>query len=81
MKEEHKKIIDEFYNLVLLRRHYGIRDAEIFRKELFQQIGMPKLKCLRCGHQWIPRQSEIFRCANPKCNSAKWDVPREKKRK
>lgn len=40
-------------------------------------IPIPKLKCLRCGHEWIPRVEEVRLC--PKCKSVYWD--REKKKK
>ena len=32
---------------------------------------MNKLKCLWCGHRWIPRVSKPVAC--PKCHSIKWD--------
>ena len=34
-----------------------------------------KQKCLRCNHEWQPRQEEIVQC--PKCKSAYWNVPRK----
>ncbi len=34
-----------------------------------------KLKCLRCGHNWIPRTDRIFTC--PNCRSAYWNVSRK----
>jgi Zn finger protein HypA/HybF involved in hydrogenase expression len=34
-----------------------------------------RLKCLRCGHEWTPRQQEVRQC--PHCKSALWDVPKE----
>ena len=42
-------------------------------------MGMAKVKvlsltCKRCGHEWTPRQTDVFIC--PKCKSAKWDVER-----
>lgn len=42
-----------------------------------QKIEMPKAECLRCGHIWTPRISEVYIC--PKCKSAKWDVPKKVK--
>ncbi len=33
-----------------------------------------KLKCLRCGYEWLPRTEEVFTCA--KCRSPYWNVPR-----
>jgi len=35
----------------------------------------PKLKCLRCNHEWVPRREEVKRC--PKCNSPYWDKPKK----
>ena len=41
------------------------------------RINLPKkLKCLRCGHEWVPRQEDVRRC--PKCDSPYWDTPRKK---
>lgn len=38
------------------------------------QVKLPKpLKCQRCGHTWMPRQTEIIRC--PKCSSPYWNRP------
>ena len=32
-------------------------------------------KCLRCNHEWLPRQEEIMIC--PKCKSPYWNKERE----
>jgi len=42
-------------------------------------IIIKKLKCERCGHQWVPTQPEIRIC--PKCKSPYWDVPRKSEKK
>jgi len=34
-----------------------------------------KLKCQRCGHQWVPRQENIQLC--PACKSRKWNEKKE----
>lgn len=34
--------------------------------------------CERCEHRWVPRKDETPRIC-PKCKSAYWDVPRQKK--
>jgi len=40
------------------------------------KINLPKkLKCLRCEHEWVPRQEDVRRC--PKCNSPYWDKPKK----
>jgi len=36
------------------------------------KIEIPYLKCIRCGHKWIPRSSNIPKVC-PKCNSPYWD--------
>lgn len=37
-------------------------------------VNLPRYKCLRCGHEWIPRSDEYPRvCPNPKCHSVYWD--------
>lgn len=38
----------------------------------------PKLKCQRCGYQWVPRVSEVKAC--PKCKNVLWYIPREAKK-
>ncbi len=39
---------------------------------------LPRLKCLRCGHEWIPRSDGPPRnCPNKKCNSPYWDRERK----
>jgi len=41
------------------------------------KIKINKIKCKRCGYEWIPRDVEVRTCANPKCRSVWWD--KEKK--
>lgn len=36
-----------------------------------------KIKCLQCGHEWLPRTDDVRQC--PKCQSKFWDVPRDDK--
>lgn len=44
-------------------------------------IHLPRLKCLRCGYEWIPRRErEPKVCPNPKCKSPYWDRPRRQKK-
>lgn len=41
---------------------------------------VPKLRCLRCGHEWWPRRSDVVQC--PRCKSARWnEVPQPVTRK
>lgn len=42
------------------------------------RIKIDELKCLRCGHEWIPRQKEIRIC--PRCKSTLWDKPKQRHR-
>jgi len=37
-----------------------------------------KIKCKRCGHQWIPKLLDVREC--PKCQSNRWDEEPNKKR-
>jgi len=42
------------------------------------QITISGWRCLRCGHEWVPRSKDKPRsCANPKCRSVYWDRPRK----
>lgn len=44
------------------------------------KIELPgKLNCLRCGHEWTPRQEIVRVC--PHCHSAYWDAPKVLKNK
>jgi len=36
------------------------------------------LKCVRCGHKWIPRKDKIAAC--PKCRSPYWNIKRKGKK-
>jgi hypothetical protein len=39
-----------------------------------------KLKCNRCGHEWIPRDEKPPKvCPNPKCKSPYWNKERVRK--
>jgi hypothetical protein len=44
--------------------------------ERVKPFKLPKAKCLRCDHDWIPRRPVIRAC--PSCNSPYWDKPRER---
>ena len=35
------------------------------------EIQINEVTCLRCGHKWPPRKSDVRIC--PKCKSAWWD--------
>lgn len=35
---------------------------------------LPKLKCLRCGHEWHPRDDDLPKVC-PKCKSKYWNRP------
>lgn len=37
------------------------------------------LKCLRCGHVWKPKKTDVRTC--PGCRSPYWDRPRLKRKK
>jgi len=50
-------------------------DMQVIISNDMPKIRLVKLKCLRCGHEWIPRQEEPRQC--PKCGSAKWDIPKK----
>lgn len=39
-----------------------------------RKIRLPTLKCLRCGHTWVPRRADVLIC--PRCKSASWDKPK-----
>ncbi len=46
-----------------------------------QQMVLPRLECLRCGHRWIPRKEKApISCARRSCNSEYWNRPRTMKR-
>ena len=33
------------------------------------------LKCVKCGHEWIPRTGKPVQC--PRCKTYKWEVKTE----
>ena len=42
-------------------------------------VELVKVKCLRCGHEWIPRKPVVILCA--KCRSAYWNIPKQERMK
>jgi len=40
-------------------------------------VEVTKIRCLRCGHEWVPRKpiGEVRMC--PNCKTAYFDVPRK----
>ena len=38
------------------------------------KVKVPKLTCLRCDHEWVPRTEDVRQC--PSCKSARWDSAR-----
>jgi len=39
------------------------------------KIKIKKINCLRCGHRWIPRKTDVRMC--PKCKTPYFDVPKK----
>ena len=51
--------------------------SQVYNQAMNKQIELPTLKCLRCGHEWIPnRPVEPKVC--PKCKSPYWNRPKWK---
>lgn len=44
-------------------------------------IKLPRLKCRKCGWEWVPRKERVERrvCPNPECQTWLWDRPKKKK--
>ena len=42
-----------------------------------KEIKLPKLRCLRCNHEWHPRKEEMPKTC-PNCKSPYWDRERRK---
>ena len=40
------------------------------------KIKLQKLKCKRCGYEWVPRKEEVRLC--PRCRSPYWDRDRKR---
>jgi predicted Zn-ribbon and HTH transcriptional regulator len=40
-----------------------------------KKIRLTVLACKQCGHQWVPRSTELPKiCPNVKCHSLRWNV-------
>jgi len=37
------------------------------------KIKLPKIKCAKCGWEWVPRKTDVRMC--PKCKTAYFDDP------
>ena len=46
-----------------------------FEEDKVVRIKLTTLDCLRCGHNWVPKKTEVRLC--PKCKSPYWDKPRK----
>jgi len=44
-----------------------------------KHMSLLKLKCKRCGHEWVARVEHPKVCANKECKSPYWDKPRKHK--
>ena len=42
-----------------------------------KDLELVKVKCLKCGYEWIPRVPDPRSC--PKCGSLRWDEPKVKR--
>lgn len=42
-------------------------------------VQLAGLRCERCSHEWLPRQSDTKPRVCPKCKSPYWDRPRTAK--
>lgn len=42
------------------------------------EIAIKQLKCLRCGHEWIPNKAELPRVC-PSCHNPYWNKPKKAK--
>ena len=40
-------------------------------------IQIPKLKCQKCSHEWIPRKVDVRAC--PSCQTRLWDRYKERR--
>ena len=75
------KCISTYWNRPRCRERGGkgidLISTNPYYKGVADTIKLPILKCLRCGHEWIPRQLKKPKyCAS--CNSPCWDRPKVK---
>lgn len=42
------------------------------------EIQLIKVKCAKCGYEWIPRVKRPVKCPNQKCQAFDWDVYEKK---
>ena len=54
------------------------KGARMMVKPLKLKLSIPKLRCMRCGYRWTPRQSVIRMC--PDCKSTNWQTKRTDRR-
>lgn len=48
-------------------------------KEYETEVVVNGLRCIRCGHSWIPRKAGERPLTCPKCHSSYWHRPRVRK--
>jgi hypothetical protein len=47
---------------------------------MINEFKLPKLKCLRCGHEWCPRIETMPKVC-PTCKNPYWNTERKNKRR
>ena len=63
--------------LTRCEKRIDIDYSQVYNRGMNKRIELPTLKCLRCGHEWIPnRPVEPKVC--PKCKSPYWNKPKWK---
>ena len=64
----------DYYNsdILMFTHHFKCYLTKHSTEDIMYDI--VKLKCLKCGHGWIPRVPDPRVCPNPKCHSIRWDV-------
>jgi rubrerythrin len=54
----------------------GLEGAYPSSADAIQGVILPKFKCLRCGHNWLPRNENAPKYC-PSCNSPYWNKERK----
>ncbi len=68
---------EQFEDIIQKVKDAGLEyEADWLRREIHVS-GVEHKHCLRCGHEWSPRDKSKEPVICPKCKSPYWDVPKK----
>lgn len=74
-KRQYKKELKADRKNGIVRVDQYARKDRLSRRKNMAKVKVEKLKCQKCGHEWVPRSDDVRQC--PGCHTVWWDEPKE----